>query len=170
MVATLHIICVSFIALFHSLHAFASPRPHALGGLLTRDIMPFDDDIIPVQCKAGCDFVDDAFDDCTTTECICKDSIMSSLGECLDCSVAISNSTINRITAQSIIDQLVSTCKTAGTPINGSTIEVKDPKNNTEDPKNGVNDSKNNAVRSSIVNAEAFAFVALLAATMIVWT
>ncbi|KAF8075878.1 hypothetical protein FPV67DRAFT_387352 [Lyophyllum atratum] len=147
MVALLHVL--SAAALFAS-SALANPAPSdMLHGLLTRQIQPIDTSNIPAQCKPDCQAVSDGLVGCSTVECICKDSLVSSMGKCLSCGVAIAGSGVDVATAQNVIDQMVSACKSAGTPVKQVTVSAK-----------GADSKGNGAAHTAAMSAGAFAAAA----------
>jgi len=145
MVALLHVL--SATVLFAS-HVLANPTPSdIIHGLLTRQIQPIDTSNLPAQCKTDCEAASNGVVGCSAVECICKDSVVSSMGKCLNCGVSIKNSGLDVKTAQGVIDQMVNACKSAGSPVNAVTVSAKG--------------SGSGAARSSAMSAGAVAVVAL---------
>ncbi|KAF5372046.1 hypothetical protein D9615_008075 [Tricholomella constricta] len=150
MVAVLHILSAIAPVLLTSLHVLANATPNdALHNLLVRQVSPIDTSSIPEACKKDCDIIQN-LTKCTGIECLCTDSNVGGLAKCLDCAVAqapAGSSASSLKAAQSGIDRIVSSCKSAGAPVNSVTI--------TGDTKN------NGALRFGVLNAGTFAIVAL---------
>ncbi|KAG6916372.1 hypothetical protein DXG01_007093 [Tephrocybe rancida] len=145
---------LSAVVLFAA-QALGNPEPaEAIPGLLlARQVPGFDPSTVPAACKSDCEAVTTSLTGCASVGCICKDSTISTLGKCLDCGVSISGSGLDVNTAQSAIDQIVSTCKSAGSPVSGFSVSAKGTKGN-------------GAARSTIMGAGAMA-VAILGAFVI---
>ncbi|KAG6856364.1 hypothetical protein H0H87_005274 [Tephrocybe sp. NHM501043] len=148
MVAAFQIL--SAAALLFASQVLASPEPaEAIAGLVARQIPGFDPSTIPSACQSDCGAVSTSL----------TDSVISGVGKCLSCGVSISGSGLDTQTAQSAIDQIVSSCKSAGSPVDSVTISAKG--SSGSGGSNGDGSKGNSAARSTVFGAGAVALAVL---------
>ncbi|KIP02826.1 hypothetical protein PHLGIDRAFT_130526 [Phlebiopsis gigantea 11061_1 CR5-6] len=103
-------------------------RNYALHGLLqARQGSLIDPSDIPSQCQSICTTMVTVFNSCSedSSKCleICQNSVMSSVSQCLSCSVRAQGGTEALVTqAQQALDELEDTCNQAGEPVNSFTV------------------------------------------------
>ncbi|RDB15663.1 hypothetical protein Hypma_003988 [Hypsizygus marmoreus] len=109
-------------------HVLANPTPDNTGNsipaFLARQLSPIDTTGIPSTCKPSCEAVSNGLSDCSTFDCICKDSNIDAIGSCFSCGVGIKDSGLDVKTAQGVVDEFVSACKGAGAPVKTTTISA----------------------------------------------
>ncbi|GLB33285.1 hypothetical protein LshimejAT787_0101690 [Lyophyllum shimeji] len=144
MVALLHVLSAALVL---ASSALANPAAsETLHGLLKRQVQGLDPSKIPSKCQTDCNAVTNSVSGCTDISCLCKDSVVQAMGKCLSCGVSLKDSGLDVNTAQNVIDQMVSSCNSAGSPV--------------QSVKVSASGSGNGAMRAGAVSAGAIAVVA----------
>ncbi|KAH0586953.1 hypothetical protein H2248_005783 [Termitomyces sp. 'cryptogamus'] len=139
---------ILFVAVALASQVLASPEPAE--SISARQLPGLNPNSVPQQCQSDCSSATSSVSSCTSLDCICKDTTISGLAQCLDCAVSIQNSGLDVQTAQSVIDNVISGCEYTGSPVNNVTISAKD---------SGSKD--NGAAHSTVIGASALFVVAL---------
>ncbi|KAG6829888.1 hypothetical protein H0H93_014282 [Arthromyces matolae] len=116
MVALLSVISVGIVL---ASHALASPQPTS--ELAARQLSGISGSL-PSQCENECNSVTTTVQACTTLDCICNNSLLSTLGNCLDCAVSVSGSALTVSAAQQTMSAVTDSCAAAGITVNPVTI------------------------------------------------
>ncbi|TFK38847.1 hypothetical protein BDQ12DRAFT_712418 [Crucibulum laeve] len=81
---------------------------------------------IPDACKSQCSAAINVTVTCSPTDlsCFCTDNDVNGVVACYNCAVSVGDSdAVSTDTAQNLVNQLVSSCKDNGTPVNSVTVK-----------------------------------------------
>ncbi|KNZ80790.1 hypothetical protein J132_04295 [Termitomyces sp. J132] len=137
--------------------ALANPKPAvASPGLMCNDCVVLETTMNNAQ---NCSTLDGVLD------CLCKDSFMSPLGRCLNCAVSTPESGLDVEHAQSLADQFVSVCHTAGFNVNNVTVSAANATGNSVTSQT----SQNGAPKSTVMYPSAILVTVLGAFVSLAW-
>ncbi|KAH0585719.1 hypothetical protein H2248_008930 [Termitomyces sp. 'cryptogamus'] len=166
------IIPVFSTVIFLASRALANPKPAvASPGLMVRQASEFDPNPFLSQCN-DCVVLETTMNNaqnCSTLDgvldCLCKDSFMSPLGRCLNCAVSTPESGLDVEHAQSLADQFVSVCHTAGFNVNNVTVSAANATGNSVTSQT----SQNGAPKSTVMYPSAILVTVLGAFVSLAW-
>ncbi|KAG6846382.1 hypothetical protein H0H93_014337 [Arthromyces matolae] len=116
---TLNFHIINDLSVVQFFTALASPQPTS--ELAARQLSGISGSL-PSQCENECNSVTTTVQACTTLDCICNNSLLSTLGNCLDCAVSVSGSALTVSAAQQTMSAVTDSCAAAGITVNPVTI------------------------------------------------
>ncbi|KAH0578073.1 hypothetical protein H2248_005537 [Termitomyces sp. 'cryptogamus'] len=152
--------------------ALANPKPAvASPGLMVRQASEFDPNPFLSQCN-DCVVLETTMNNaqnCSTLDgvldCLCKNSFMSPLGRCLNCAVSTPESGLDVEHAQSLADQFVSVCHTAGFNVNNVTVSAANATGSSDTSQT----TQNGAPKSTVMYPSAILVTVLGAFVSLAW-